>query len=269
MSIFDTIKARRSCRRYSKTAIEAPKIKQIEEMLEKPFCGPFGNSVRFHIFELKNVSEKTKSTLGAYGLVRGANMFIGGATENTQEALIDLAYSLEKIVLDLTDMKISTCWLGGLYQKELVMDYFKKQFGMKEAQVVPCITPIGYADKPSLLDYAVKGVMHTDKRKPWSELFYSSADGTALDEKGAGKYANALEAVRLAPSANNGQPWRIVMQDGAFHFMQKEGYTLDMGIAMLHFETIAKECGLMGAWSKLDGVRCPEGTRYIISWQTV
>jgi nitroreductase len=267
MSVLETIKVRKSCRRYSKTAIEAPIMKQIEKMLEKPFSGPFGYSVKFHTFELKDISEKAKSTLGAYGMVRGANMFIGGATDNTQEALIDLAYSLEKVILDLTELKIATCWLGGLYQKELVMNYFKKEFNMKENQIVPCTTPIGYAEKPSFLDHAIKGIMHTDQRKPWSELFFSSADGAALNEIGAGKYKDALEAVRLAPSANNGQPWRIVMQNGVFHFMQKDGYTLDMGIAMLHFELVAKESGLVGAWKKLDNVKCLQDTKYIISWE--
>jgi len=59
--------------------------------------------------------------------------------------------------------------------------------------------------------------------------------------------------VRIAPSASNKQPWRIVKIEGAWHFFleRTKGYgdgiifkllkladiqRLDMGIAMCHFE---------------------------------
>lgn len=75
--------------------------------------------------------------------------------------------------------------------------------------------------------------------------------------------------VRLAPSARNLQPWRVVKQGNRFHFfMQRyKGYRelvvpfitgiadlqrVDMGIAMAHFDGSLKETGLSGRWDVLD-----------------
>jgi len=56
-----------------------------------------------------------------------------------------------------------------------------------------------------------------------------------------------LEAVRIAPSAVNKQPWRILIEDNKAHFYEKKdkGFAtpdydiqkIDLGIAMYHFET--------------------------------
>ena len=41
---------------------------------------------------------------------------------------------------------------------------------------------------------------------------------TPLTKKDAGIYSDALEAVRLAPSSLNCQPWRVVLNDDGLHF---------------------------------------------------
>ncbi|MBQ6477813.1 MAG: hypothetical protein IJI44_00440 [Erysipelotrichaceae bacterium] len=75
-----------------------------------------------------------------------------------------------------------------------------------------------------------------------------------LQADNAGRLGDVLEAVRLAPSAVNKQPWRLVLRGDKVHFYEKssKGYTsgdswdiqkIDMGIALCHFELAAKECG--------------------------
>ncbi len=65
--------------------------------------------------------------------------------------------------------------------------------------------------------------------------------------------------LRLAPSAANTQPWRIIKQGDCFNiYLDKEkgykrfshhcGYN-DIGIAMCHFELSANELGLKGHWA--------------------
>ena len=101
------------------------------------------------------------------------------------------------------------------------------------------------------------------KRQPPRELFFREDFTTPLDIEGSG-YAFPLEMVRLAPSASNKQPWRVIGKDGATHFYLKRtpGYRernkkmfgiadlqrVDMGIAMCHFHLAAKEAGLAGGW---------------------
>jgi len=91
--------------------------------------------------------------------------------------------------------------------------------------------------------------------------------------------------VRLAPSASNKQPWRILRQGNAWHLYLRRtpGYggglvslflaradlqRVDMGIAICHFELTAGEIGLKGAWEvKEPAIARPDNlTEYIVSW---
>ena len=122
-----------------------------------------------------------------------------------------------------------------------------------------------------------KGVK-ADSRLAFGELFFEGAFDRSLTEDTAGKLAGALEAVRLAPSAVNKQPWRVVVCGEKVHFYEKRsrGYVsdngwdiqkIDMGIALCHFELAAKECGLDAAFELSDpSLPVPEGAAYIASF---
>ncbi|HSL95359.1 MAG TPA: nitroreductase family protein, partial [Thermoleophilia bacterium] len=114
------------------------------------------------------------------------------------------------------------------------------------------------------------------------------------DASGAGGYARALEAVRMGPSATNKQPWRIVRggavgdagggRDWHFLLRRTRGYgkgslafkalriadlqRVDMGIALCHFELVAREAGLDGRWVVDDpGLDVPDGVEYRATWR--
>ena len=68
----------------------------------------------------------------------------------------------------------------------------------------------------------------------------------------------SLEAASLAPSATNRQPWGFdVEDDGITVFVRTKGpgfnvsKRLDCGIAMLHLEVAALDCGCKGEWEFL------------------
>jgi len=100
-------------------------------------------------------------------------------------------------------------------------------------------------------------------------------------------YDEALEAVRMAPSATNKQPWRVVRRGDDWHFylLRTRGYgkgspffkvlriadlqRVDLGIAMCHFELVARECGRAGRWLVADpGLPLPgPGIEYTATWR--
>ena len=95
----------------------------------------------------------------------------------------------------------------------------------------------------------------------------------------AGSLAFPLEMVRLAPSASNKQPWRILLKDGDFHFYEckEPGYSdrfpydiqrVDMGIAAAHFDFSLKEKGIKGHFNRLSKpeLELPENMEYVFSW---
>jgi hypothetical protein len=87
-----------------------------------------------------------------------------------------------------------------------------------------------------------------------------------------------LEGVRLAPSAGNKQPWRILVdpENQDVHFFQinnKSSYApirkIDNGIAVCHFELIRAENNIEGTWNVLQNPPTPSASlqlRYVISW---
>lgn len=92
--------------------------------------------------------------------------------------------------------------------------------------------------------------------------------------------ATVLECVRIAPSAGNFQPWRIIMENDCFHFFlyEKVWYNnhkryegarlqnIDIGIAMAHFDLAASELGLSGKW-QISAPNLEKGIlKYIVSW---
>jgi len=95
----------------------------------------------------------------------------------------------------------------------------------------------------------------------------------------------ALEMVRIAPSASNRQPWRVIKVRDRWHFylQRTPGYRdnllsrlttvadlqrMDMGIAMSHFEMTAIELELTGSWVIRDPqIELPDAhTEYTVSW---
>jgi hypothetical protein len=92
------------------------------------------------------------------------------------------------------------------------------------------------------------------------------------------EFAFPLEMLRLAPSAANKQPWRIVQDKSSYHFYKaktlednKLGIDIqrvDIGIAACHFHLSALEKGLPGRFEKLPEpeIQSPDQMNYIFSW---
>jgi nitroreductase len=86
--------------------------------------------------------------------------------------------------------------------------------------------------------------------------------------------------VRLAPSASNKQPWRLLRRGDTFHFFlcRDKAYgalmpfadlqRIDLGIAICHFQLAAAELGLQGVWSVLEPhvPHTPKNYEYIVSF---
>ena len=122
----------------------------------------------------------------------------------------------------------------------------------------------------------MRKAIKADKRKDFEEMFFEKDFSTPISKENAGEYADILEAVRLAPSAKNAQPWRILKDGNSFHFFEKKtipssGHDiqrLDIGIAGCHFELAAKEKGINGKLDYLDTPPEEKGLIYIFSCVT-
>ncbi len=273
MDLRQAVLDRYSVRTYKPGGIENGQLEQIKSWLievEKP---PFSTPVKLYLLESGKISGRRK--IGTYGTIKGAELYLAGSVAgDTAYGLEDFAFLFERLILKLTSLALGSCWLGASFKRSQFTDLFD----LKAGQVIPAVSPVGIpAEHRSLRETVTQKLMRPRQRKSAEELFFdkSVARPLALSDRNRLPF----ELVRLAPSAMNRQPWRIVREGKRFHFYctgEKKKVDngaidlprLDMGIAMCHFDIGARSLGWQGEWVSQDpwlaGV--PRGLDYRFSF---
>lgn len=234
--------------------------------------GPFGAKVRFALVEGEGSGRPAR--MGTYGLISGASAYLAAVVTRGPGAMEDLGRAAEGVVLEATAAGLSSCWIGGVFNRA--------RAGLTAAarpdEIVPAVIALGMqARRRSIADRVVTGAARARTRKAADELFFSVAPGGELaacdrdcfpeagPEAAPQAWENILEAVRIAPSASNKQPWRLitfprVTGPGGWLFCMAEDKVynsalgeakmqdIDMGIAMRHFEEACRVFGVSGHW---------------------
>ncbi len=280
--VSELIRRRFSCRTYQFEPISRDGLSALEDIMNTSQIGPLGNQIRFKIAAAAENDSQSLKGLGTYGFIKNPAGFVIGAIQDSPGALEDFGYQTELFILGATELGIGSCWLGGTFTKSR----FSKIMELQPGEDIPSIISIGYpSDKQAWIDRATRVIAGADRRFGWESLFFDSSFNTPITQGSAGKYAESLEMVRLAPSASNKQPWRIVKQGDQWHFFiqRTRKYTptafkllinsadlqrIDLGIAMAHFEQTANDISLTGKWVIQDpGLALPDSqTEYNISW---
>ncbi len=264
MSIIETIQKRRSVRTYTGEPLRDEHIAQIEQYIGQ-LKAPFGAKARIELIRVNSSEESVN--LGTYGWIKGACEYLALIYEDTPFAETGAAYMFEQVVLFCTNLDLGTCWLGGAFSRS----DFKKQLQLQPNEKLRIVSPVGYAaDKKRFLEkYIVRADKNHVSRKPFGELFFENDFNNTLTENAAGAFLTPLEMVRLAPSANNKQEWRVLLEDKALHFYKKPYPmfdAIDMGIALCHFELSCKELGIAGNFEQLKDYLPDDKIEYVISW---
>jgi len=274
-SPIETIRQRVSCRTYDGRSLDDRTKEQLRAFFRENTRGPFGNPLRFELIDLTEAERAELKSLGTYGVIKGASLYMAGAVRKGARAMEDFGYGMEKNILFATTLGLGTCWLGGTLNRA----GFARKIGLAAEELMPAISPVGHpAQKRSLTDRAFRFMAKSDRRKPWAELFFEGRPGNPLAKENAGALGEALEAVQIGPSASNRQPWRIVCEGTSCHFFlaRTPGYDkmlgeirlqeVDMGIALCHFEAAARENGILGHWLAAKPAFDPGSMEYAISW---
>ena len=284
--VTELMKKRFSCRSYSGRALDSETKESVSSFLSGNIKTLFGSSIRLALLAASSGDSSELKGLGTYGFIKGASAYIVGAVDKSDKNLEDYGYVMEKIILQATGLELGTCWLGGTFSKSS----FAGRISLGKSEVMPAVVALGYkAEKRRLFDSTMRLIAGSANRKSFHDLFFDRHFSTSLDPAQCGPYVMPLEMVRIAPSATNRQPWRIVRDkdQNVFHlFLQRtKNYyknnqklfgimdlqRIDMGIAMCHFELACGEAGIEGAWT-LNGavsardLKLPELTSYVATW---
>jgi nitroreductase len=278
--VTEIITQRYSCRHYLEAPIGAEQRGQLEAFLASHTAGPLGTSARFGLVAATDESRQALRGLGTYGTIQNPTGFIIGAVKPGGNNLEGFGYLMERAVLFATDLGLGTVWLGGFFTRSS----FSRAIGLSRGETIPAVIATGYGAAPNAEGDIMRRIARGGSRLPWEQLFSDGSFGAPLSRENAGPYAGPLEMVRLAPSASNKQPWRIVRDDKGWHFyvQRTAGYRnamtklvrvvdlqrVDLGIAMCHFELTALELGLAGSWQVREpGIERPGAqTEYTVTW---
>ncbi|MFP4078732.1 MAG: nitroreductase family protein [Candidatus Izemoplasmataceae bacterium] len=263
----DAIKKRISARSYLKRPLSSDDEKTVKRILDdvQEKKGPFGHNVRF--FTLPSKGEGGKY-LGTYGFIKQAPYFIGGVVENNFEGMVDYGFLFEEVILRLTEKDFGTVWLGGTFKRER----FEFEVDVKEGEIIPAISPVGHSAEQSMRERVLRGFTKAKTRKFYDELFFTPDLGAVPEDN---VFAEYLELLRLAPSASNKQPWRVILEDNVFHLYleRTKGYAkhlptdiqaIDIGIALAHLYLPIKEDGYTPEFTR-EKPRDVEGWEYVLS----
>lgn len=291
--VSNLIKARSSWRTFDGKELTHEEISALADFLAAEYVGPFGNQATFKLIAARDGDSEMLRGLGTYGFIKGAKAYIVGAVENTSYSLEDYGFLLETVILYATQLGLQTCWLGGSFDKSA----FAERYNLEKDNIIPAITPVGHAvDRRRLMDKMIRAGAGSSARKPFESLFFMNQFGIPLEHERADRFRTALDMLRLAPSASNKQPWRVIADfrsndHDIFHFFltRTPGYykedgglfkiadlqRVDMGIGFSHFELTCKDDGIQGEWKIIPdelpvfepGNR-PDNTTYVASYIT-
>ena len=257
------VRERRSFRTFDGRELTAEDREKLCAFIET-IDNPYGLPIEFKFLEKMGCP-----------VVVGTDLYLGAKIKDAPHMNEAFGYAFEKLVLYAQSLGIGTVWIGGTMDRAA----FEKAMELGEDESMPCVSPLGYpAKKMSLRESMMRKGVKADERLAFEEIAYQSSFEQLLTPDAAGKLYLPLEMVRLAPSAVNKQPWRMVVMDDVVHFylqraknfgggkrgMQK----IDLGIALCHFELMAEELGICTEFVIAEpGISCKDGMEYIASYK--
>ena len=262
----ELIRARKSVRTFDGRALTAEDREALAAYvarMENPFAVPVA-------FRLLNAREKGLTS----PVIVGAEAYLAAKVARVPHFELAFGYSFEKACVFALSRGIGTVMLAA----SLNRGAFEKAMDLQADEVMPVASPVGYpAEKKSVRETLMRKGIKADTRKPFESLFFHKTFDQGLDRGEAGAFADALEAVRWAPSAANGQPWRAIVDADAVHFYEAKSMKdsplgdiqkVDLGIALAHFDLVREEDGLKGGFLFADpGLAAPGNTRYIVTFR--
>ena len=265
-SVKDIIRRRKSVRTFNGKTLRKEDRQELEKYLQT-LDNPFGIPIEFRFLNAKEHGLSSP-------VIVGTDTYIAAKVSRVPQFEIAYGYCFEKFCLYAEAMGIGTVMLAGTISRKT----FEKAMEVKDTEVMPVASPLGYpADKMSVRETLMRKGIKADERLPFEELFFQGSFAKRLTPEQAGEFLDALEMVRLAPSAANKQPWRAVVCEDTVHFYEKKTKSLsdnplgdiqkvDVGIALAHFDLMLKETGINRCFvTRNPGFEIDDSMEYIIT----
>ena len=213
MDLYGQIFLRKSCRKYSMTALTEAQLQEMEAFI--PTMRPL-----FPEVEIRHRLVGPEQIKGLLAPKAPHYLILSGKSGPYRE--LAAGFLFQQLDLYLSSQGFGTCWLGAAKGRDV-------PFGKDDILAISFGKAVG---------------SHVRTREDFKRK--------GLDEIASGEDPR-LEAARLAPSGINGQPWYFIVQDGVIHVYQAVSgklramfydlEELDVGIALCHLALATEALG--------------------------
>jgi nitroreductase len=234
MELYDAIFKRKATRKYAPGPLDEETLGQVRSAIAGAERLDPGFNLHLHLAGGKQGFDFMKGIVGNLGKIP-APYYLIATSEDWSGSRENAAYCAEQVVLELTRLGLATCWLAGNGDSKAI----REAFGLDQSQVPFFFVAFG---KPQKEGDQYRLSPSDAKRKEFSQIVIGNVEG---------KWRDILEAARLAPSAQNAQPWRFFVEgDRVDLYLAKPGLLIsrfgpmlphvDAGIALCHVAVAAR-----------------------------
>jgi nitroreductase len=258
VALYNAIDLRHSVRSYTGEALPAALGQRLADYIANGWEPYTASNTRTVLLEGTEVTGKIfKGFIGSYGSVQNAPAIMCFIADINDPYFYEATgYMGEQCVLYATMLGFDTCWVGGFFRPEVAAEIV----GLKPNERVLAVSPVGYAKKDGMSGFyegLFKFGTKRGKRKEIEEISYLE------DVVPPRWFERGLEAVQIAPSSYNKQPWHIMYhKDGRISLSSVVEYKekkpvykgapnssrLCCGIAALHLKVTTRALGVEGQW---------------------
>ena len=279
------IENRRSVREFTDRKVSPAELAQIKEFYYEQ-AGRLVPEITTALLILgEDAKEKLEGAAGYNSFLVGAPTYLVLLSAGHPLAALNAGYIMEDVALKLEDMGLGSCWVtfhdSGAVKEALRID---------SRLNVAAILAFGYGKKaarrPRINILSMSNIdvfarrRYMDPKKSVSQLVHLDTWG---NRQGLEDYIGffddmlweSLHAVSLAPSYLNRQAYGFLLHDGGISLVrQPDEHTtgsdgdLSLGIALLHFDSVARKWAGKIHWQLGDEAEAPtlpEGCRVVAS----
>lgn len=170
MDVFEAIKIRKSIRRFSERAIEKEKLKQILEAARLAPSWKNWQCWSYIVIDDTQLIRELAATggFGSNTWLRDAPCVIvacgdpkgSGDRNDIRYYAVDVAISMEQLVLAATDLGLGTCWIG-IFEESVL----KSSLNIPDDLKIVALTPVGYPADKGFFYYKLRSKATNTKRR--------------------------------------------------------------------------------------------------------
>lgn len=252
MELYDAIFYRKSIRKYSNKKITNELMEEIKNISSNITYLNNDLNIKAHVVERGHLIH---FLMGKKNKVKAPH-YILLTSNKGEDYLQNVGFAAEEIVLQLTILGVATCWLECNLKREDILEFIdiqevedtneneKTENAEEELEYPVALIAFGYPEGNEKLfreqddDIDRKSIKKICKK---------------IDKK----YTSIIEAIRLAPSINNSQPWLLYKDIDGFSIYEEKSKKnirdmskISMGIALKHLDIACKNNNIDAIYEK-------------------